>query len=122
MARKPARKRAASSSAAEPKVETATVRIVAEPTAETPTYYINHVEMAAGPHEFAMWFTRLPTKPSRIETQMAIESGELRVDPEFQILLPPSIMPGFATALEKVRAGYEKEHGPIRTSDDDAGN
>lgn len=95
-------------------------KIVVEATADTPTYYINHVEIAVNQHELAMWFARLPTKPSRFELDEALATGELVVDPEFQILIAPTLLEGLISALQSTKETYEGIFGPIRRKTDDA--
>ncbi len=98
---------------AEPKAELS-VRIVVEADRDTPTYYVNHAEVAVGLHELAIWFARLPTKPSRDETEEAQRTGEIVVEPEFQILFPPTLLPGLIEALETTQKTFETLFGPIR--------
>jgi hypothetical protein len=93
------------------------VRIVVEATQDTPAYYVNHAEVVLGMHELAIWFARLPTKPSREETEEARRSGEIVVDPEFQILFPPTMLPGLISALEQTKENYEAMFGPIGKSE-----
>lgn len=93
------------------------VRIVVEASQDTPTYYVNHAEIALGQHELALWFARLPTKPSRAETEEVRRSGEIVVDPEFQILIPPTLLPGLIEALGTTLSTYETLFGPIRKNE-----
>lgn len=93
------------------------LRIVVEATQDTPTYYVNHAEIALGAHELAIWFARLPTKPSRDETEAARASGEIVVEPEFQILVPPTLLPGLIVALQQTQDNYETIFGPIRKNE-----
>lgn len=90
------------------------LRIVVEATQETPAYYVNHAEIAMSPHECAIWFARLPTKPSRQEMEDARTIGEIVVEPEFQVLIPPTLIFGLIKALETTRDNYEATFGPIR--------
>lgn len=90
------------------------VRIVVDVTPDTPTYYANHIEIAYNRHEIAVWVARLPTKASRDDMALAEEIGELVVEPEMQILLPPTLIDGLISALETTKENYEKVFGPIR--------
>ena len=96
------------------------LRVVVEATIDTPTYYANHAEIAVNQHELALWFARLPTKPSRLELEEARETGELVVDPEFQILVPPTLLDGLIEALVASKEKYESLFGPIRNTQNDA--
>ena len=93
------------------------LRIVVEANQDTPTYYVNHAEIALGAHELAIWFARLPTKPNRDETEAMRASGEIVVEPEFQILMPPTLLPGLIVALQTTKDNYEALFGPIRKND-----
>jgi hypothetical protein len=91
--------------------EAVNLKVVVEASLDTPTYYVNHAEIAVSQHEFAILFARLPTKPSRAEIVEATSSGELVVDPEFQILIPPTLLQGLIDALEKSRDQYDTLFG-----------
>jgi hypothetical protein len=95
------------------------LRIVVEASQDTPTYYVNHAEIALGFHELAIWFARLPTKPSRDELAEATQSGEIVVEPEFQILIPPTMLQGMIEALQLTKTRYEATFGPIQKKSDD---
>lgn len=110
--------------AKEPKAAPAAVerslKIVVEATSDTPTYYVNHCEIAVNHHEIALWFARLPTKPSRFDMDGVAETGELAVEPEFQILIAPTLLEGLIAALQSTKETYEGIFGPIRSKIDDA--
>ena len=100
--------RKATSKATEESVQ---LRIVVEANQDTPTYYMNHVEIVMGLHEIALWFARLPTKPSRAEMADAAASGEIVVDPEFQIVIPHTLMSGLISALQSVQTKHVETFG-----------
>lgn len=87
--------------------QTVEARIVVETTQDVPTFYVNHAEIGAGPHEYAIWMARLPVKPSRDEMLLIQESGEFVVEPEVQILIPHSMVPGLIAALAQTLAAHE---------------
>lgn len=97
-------KKAASAATAAATPESVALRIVVEASQDTPTYYVNHIELSMGQHECAMWFARLPTKPSRAELAEATAAGEIVVDPEFQVIIPPTLIEGLISALQTVQA------------------
>ena len=90
------------------------VRLVVDLPPDLPTYYANHVELAVNRHEIAMWVARLPTKPGRDQLALAEATGELVVEAEMQILLPPTILEGLIAALVATKTKYEETFGPIR--------
>jgi hypothetical protein len=108
-ATKPASRRKAEANA-----DTLDVRLVVDLPADTPTYYANHVEIAVNKHEISLWIARLPTKPAREQMALAQETGELLVEAEMQILMPPTLIDGLIGALETTKLKYEKAFGPIR--------
>jgi hypothetical protein len=105
-------KRAAKAKPAKP--QTMQARIVVDLSPDTPTYYVNHMEIAVNKYELALWLARLPTKPGRAETALAEQTGEIVVEPEFQILISPTLLPRMVSALTEARKNYEAIYGPIR--------
>lgn len=105
---------------AKPKIadltESVPVRLVVDASRETPTYYANHVEIAINKHEIALWVARIPTKPGRDEMALAEMTGEIVIDAEMQILLPPTLIDGLISALETTKTNFETAFGPIRES------
>lgn len=93
--------------------QTMAVQIRVEPSSETPTYYVNHVEVAHNQHEFALFTGKLPAKLSTEELEKSKNSGVLTLDPSLQILLPPSIIRGLLRALQMQLDLYEKNFGKI---------
>lgn len=88
--------------------------IVMDTTPDTPAYYMNHAELSVGQHDISLSLARIPPKPGRQELAEAIKSGEILVDAELQIILPPTILPGLIAALQKVKDGYETLFGEIK--------
>lgn len=80
---------------------------------DTPTYYINHAEIAVGKHEFALAFAKLPTKPSRSDMEHAKATQELAWETDIQVLVPPTLIVGLIRALETARDGYQNLFGPL---------
>lgn len=70
-----------------------------EPTEDTPTYYANHFEVGQTPHEFFILAGRIPGKISSARRMDIDPDGTMNVDPEVQILLAPSLVPGLIKAL-----------------------
>ena len=99
---------------AEALIDSLPVRIVVDVSPDTPTYYANHVEIAINKHEIAVWIARIPTKPGREEMAFAEASGEIVVDAEMQILLPPTLIDGLLSALQTTKDNFETAFGPIR--------
>lgn len=100
--------------------KTMDLRVVVEATRDTPTYYVNHAQLTFSEHEVALVFARMPTKPSRDEIREAEEFGELTVDPELQIIIPPTVLPRLIDALEMIRGHYEENYGKIGRTDNAA--
>lgn len=77
--------------------------IVSEVSTDTPTYYVNHAEIGVSDHEYSIWFSRLPTKLGRSDTAIAMETGEIVIEPEFQILFPLTMIDGLISALQAAK-------------------
>lgn len=104
---------------APPTQESIDVRIVVDTSIDTPAYYVNHAEISVGEHDLTMTFVRLPAKPSRADIEEAKDSGELVIESEFQVIFPPTLLPGLIRALESTYQEYEARHGEIRKPKDD---
>lgn len=94
--------------AAEHPAEAVQARLSIDTIQEVPTFYVNHAEIAAGPHEFAVWFSRLPTRPSRDDIEIIKETGEFVMEPEVQILLPHSVIDGLIKALQQAKSNLKE--------------
>jgi hypothetical protein len=79
---------------------------------DTFTYYANHAEIACIPHEFAILFSRVPTKlpPEKLEEARA---GNLTLTCDVQILIAPTLINGLIRALTTQKATYEERYGTI---------
>lgn len=78
-------------------------RIEVRPSDDLPYIYANHAEVAQSAHEFVILFTKLPTKANPSQIAAVQETGVLSIEPEAQILLPPTIIDGLIKALETER-------------------
>lgn len=90
------------------------VQLVIDLAPDTPSYYANHVEIAVNKHEISLRIAKIPTKPGRAEMAAAEATGELIIDAEMEILIPPTLIKGLIAALETSRQNYETLFGPIR--------
>jgi hypothetical protein len=93
-----------------PPAQSVRLRVAVEATESTPAYYANYLEVAISANEFALSAVRVPTKPN----QAVIQSGELRLEPAVQLLIPPTVVPGLIRALTTQRNNYESQFGPIK--------
>lgn len=77
------------------------MRISLDPTRDTPAFYVNNVEVGRTQHDFLLLGARIPAKisPDELEGQLAGEV--LRVEPDVQLILPPTLIPGLIAALQK---------------------
>lgn len=90
--------------------KTLSFRVVTDVVEETPTYYVNYIEVASSQFEFALIGCKLPTKMSESRLAQARETGVIRVEPEVQMLLPVSIIDRLIEALQKQKAMYEANY------------
>ena len=68
------------------------LKIVADPTDDTPSYYCNFVETVCSPHEMALNFVRVPTKLTAAQTEEA-KGGTLNLEPAVQVFFAPTLLP-----------------------------
>jgi hypothetical protein len=97
-----------------PAVETLPLKVILDPTDDTPSYYANYAEATFAPHECALYFARVPTKLGVDRTDEARAAGTLRIDPSMQIVFGPTLLPGLIRALTTIKGAYETTFGPIR--------
>jgi hypothetical protein len=71
------------------------VKIVVDPTDDTPSYYSNYAETAIAQHDLALNFVRVPTKISAARTEELKRSGELKLEPAVQVFFAPSHLVGY---------------------------
>ncbi len=69
------------------------IRVVVDPTEDTPSYYTNYAEAALSAHELAISFARVPTKMS-VEQTRKWDRGEIRLEPMVQVIFAPTLFPG----------------------------
>jgi hypothetical protein len=88
-------------------------RVSFEATPSTFTCYSNLVEVGALQHEFTILVGRVPTKPTR-EIRATFEAGkELVLEPDVQILVAPTMVPGIIKALQSQLEKYEQRFGSV---------
>ena len=96
---------------------TTSLRIVAGPTEDTPSYYCNFVETVCSPHEMALNFVRVPTKLTAAQTEEA-KGGTLNLEPAVQVFFAPTLLPALVRALTALRENFERQFGAIREDGD----
>ena len=89
------------------------VKIVTNSSEDAMTVYSNHAEVAHALHEFMIIFGRLPTKATPSQVVEAKERGVIQVEPDVQVLIPPTLVRGLIGALEAQLKKYEAEHGKL---------
>lgn len=117
MAKKSTKKTAAKNASAEP----TRVKVRVEHGSGAEILYANYVEVSHSAYEFMLSVVRVPTKfPSSLLAE-ARTTGEIVVEPQVNILLPPTLIPGLIRALESQRDLYERNFGKLKTSDEQNG-
>lgn len=115
-----AKRKTAAKSAAHKKgpraAEAQLLRVAYEPTLDTPTYYSNHFEVGHTRHEFIMLAGRVQGKLTEAMRRELEESGQLSLEPELQILLAPTLMPGLIRALTDQLRKWEEKFGAVPTT------
>jgi len=103
---------APSSGSAEPKAQAVTTLVTTEIGEQTATYYANHAEIAALPHDFAMLFARIPAKLSPEKLEQA-KAGMVILPADVQIVIPATLIDGLIRALNVAKTIYEERYGAI---------
>jgi len=60
-----------------------------------------------------MVVARVPAKQSKLATAEMRQTGELLIEPDVQVLLPPTVVPGLIKALTLQLEKYEERFGPV---------
>jgi hypothetical protein len=89
-------------------------KVVMKVTKDLPTYYIDHVEVGSGIHDFSLIVAKLPGRFTAEELSAAATTGELEVEPLLQLYLPPTLIPALIKALNTQKDAFEEMQGPIR--------
>ena len=88
--------------------ETLRTRIVMTETEDAPLFYANYAEVAHSQHEFALLGVRVPAKLSEEQMSEAKSTGTLTLPIDFQIVLPPTVIPGLIDALKNQLALHKE--------------
>jgi hypothetical protein len=89
------------------------VKVVLDVSDDTPSYYVNVLEIAHSRHDFSLVAARVPAKTSVQKLELAKQTGEMRVEPERQLVVPPTVIPSLIRALTIQRASYEQKYGVL---------
>jgi hypothetical protein len=90
-------------------IEISSIRL--EPSESTSVYYVNHIEVATTPQDFSVICGRLPGKLSATKLEEIKEAGALVIEPDVQIVVPVTLVPGLIRILTLQKELYEKIYG-----------
>src|SRR6188768_1206425 len=93
--------------------EEVTLNVVMDPEPGSPAIFVNHFEVQVNLHEFTILASRLPTKPNSRDLANAQASGQFVIEPDVQLVLPPTLIPKLIAALEASLANYEERWAPV---------
>jgi hypothetical protein len=82
-------------------------KIVLDSIENAPVYYVNHIEVANSPQDFSLICARLPAKISKEKIEEVKQTGTLTVEPDVQIVIPTTLVPGLIKALTIQKEAYE---------------
>jgi hypothetical protein len=79
-----------------------------EPIESAAVFYVNYIEVGNSPQDFSLWCGRMPSKltPAKIEEIESI--GALVIEPDVQLIIPTTLVPGLIKALITAKENYEK--------------
>ena len=87
------------------------IRVQFDPAVDSPITYANHIEVGHTQHEFALLAGRVPAKLSLGVKEQAQTTGELILEPEVQLVLPPSLIPSLIHALQTQLQAWQERFG-----------
>ena len=108
----PARKRAGKGGSQQG-ADGTTVKVSLEPSIDTVPIYSNHIEVGHTRHEFTILIGRVPGKMPAETFASAAASGQLLLEPDATVLVPPTLVPGLIKALEAQLHTWEEKFGPV---------
>jgi len=82
-----------------------------EPSESTSVYYVNFIEVATTPQDFSVICGRLPGKLSATKLEEVKDVGALVIEPDVQIVIPVTLVPGLIRILTAQKELYEKIYG-----------
>ena len=91
-----------------PIAETLSVRVVMAETEDAPLFYANYAEVAHSQHEIAILGVRVPAKFSEEQLSEVKSTGIVTLPTDFQIVMPPTVIPGLIDALKNQLVLYRK--------------
>ncbi len=89
------------------------VKINADSLMNTPEYYVNHIEVAYSAFDFTLIAAKATAMLSTEQTEQAVKTGKLLLEPSVQIILPVNVMPGLIKALQTQMDKYEENYTKI---------
>ena len=113
MARKSKALKSTGQSKNAPEVKQLRIKPKVETGPDTPQYYVNHIEVNAGPYEFALSLGRIPARLSDEQMAVAVSTSVISVPADLQVLVPARLISGFIRALTAQKLVYEKIHGIV---------
>ncbi len=98
------------------------VNIALQPSVDAQVFYSNFLEVAHGPHDLTIYGVRVPAKLRHSDMAAAVETGEMQLEPDFQIVISPTLAPGLIRALQAQVELWEKEFGKANKEGGDEDN
>ena len=92
----------------------AAINIALAPSKDTPMFYANFFEVARTTHDLTIYGARIPAKLADAEIEIAKDSGKIQLEPEFQIVISPTLAAGLVTALQSQIDKWNKDFGDVK--------
>lgn len=96
------------------------LKVSIEPSLDMPAYYVNHFEVSYRPHDITILAARLPGKLSDSDRLTAVSSGQLKLEPDVQIVIAPSLLDELIRVLELQRDKWNAAFGKAKKEEDKA--
>jgi hypothetical protein len=91
--------------------QSVTVKIVLDAPENVPSYYVNYAEVNFSINEFALSAVRVPIRFDSATLKNIQATGEMPLQADVQLLIPPTVIVALIRALSTSKEGYEKQYG-----------
>ncbi len=90
------------------------VRVSLRVTDDTPSYYVNHLEVSQTQHEFTFSVGKIPSRFSAEKQSEIAGSHVMEIDAMLQLMIPPTLLPGIIKAMQIQLELFEKANGKVK--------
>jgi hypothetical protein len=100
-----------------PKADEAIGKIVLVNVQDTPQYYANYMEVSHNPHEFEMFFARLPARIDSEQLQNLKITHAMQVEPLVRVIIPTSLISDVIRVLQDQHEKFQAKVQAVENKD-----